>query len=231
MTPVRCVFSMDGNVTQKSPFVYIYRRGSILMIELFNNMFLPIEISKASKGGYVDISVDYISLGVCRRKDCLVLEADNILSVSQAQLSLWIGEIKHDIHLYAGVGMSVDFKAVSEQDVRSWLMRFGIYAPTGCCFSPGVYTEWGCKIGRYGEQVYVVMPNWWRLPVESERWNMFAIRVHEVSESYTRFRFTGISSGSTIVFDNIVYDRAGVHYRNSFLSMTDITKRLVLGGS
>lgn len=60
---------------------------------------------------------------------------------------------------------------------------------------------------------------------------MFAIRVHEVSESYTRFRFTGISSGSTIVFDNIVYDRAGVHYRNSFLSMTDITKRLVLGGS
>lgn len=230
MTPVRCVFSMDGNVTQKSPFVYIYRRGSILMIELFNNMFLPIEVSKSSRRGYVNLSVANISLGVCRSSGYLVLEAEDLLSVSQAHFSLRTDETTHNIYLFGGVGITIDFEAISEQDVRAWLMMFGIFAPTGCCFSTGVYTEWGCNIGRYGRQVYVVMPNGWRLPIESSRWDIFSIRMYEVSDSYTRFRFIGVSSGSILAFDNIVYDRAGVHYRNSFLSMTDIAKRLVLGG-
>lgn len=227
----RCVFMLDGRVVESSKLVNIWVKNSILMIELYNNLFLPLDICRVANRDVCMLTLGRDSVAFCRENDPLILEIEDWFSVCDASLVLTIGTIKHKVSLTGGVSISFDYSNWSESEVREWLKGSGMNPPLGCCYSTGVYTEWGCSIRKTESFIFVRTPNGWNIPVTVGRWAMFSVKLRAVKRSRIEFDFVGIANGVVSTFENIVYDVDGIHFDGQTIGTSTIAKMLVLGGS
>ena len=242
-----CVFDVEGNVSMESKYVSVYRKGDMLVIVFLNLLFVPFMVKTIWPGRYALMIKDEDVLRVHKQREPITLIVDGIDNTG-IRFELWIGSgnaIRCSV--VAGYKISIGETLFLEVEVYEWAREHGVVDPVGCAVTTqNAILERGCELRWLGDDLVVGFPNGYRfilfrlkdrirvvqtdVPCENPKSAMIVVSVSELSETNVRFRVVVWYYGDMTIFDDVIYDRSGVHYGDDYMSSRQITKRLVLGG-